>query len=40
MVLRLGLHYFRDEQIKVPVTRRSTVVSSGGGGILTDSKPT
>lgn len=39
MVLRLGLHYFRDEKIKVPVTRRSTVVSSGGG-ILTDSKPT
>lgn len=31
MVLRLGLHYFRDEKIKVPVTRRSTVVSSGGG---------
>lgn len=29
MVLLLGLHYFPDEQRKVPVTRRSTVVASG-----------
>lgn len=29
MVLLPGLHYFQDEQIKVPVTRRSTAVSSG-----------
>lgn len=29
MVLLLGLHYFPDEQRKVPVTRRFTVVASG-----------